>query len=123
MKCIILAGGMGTRLSEETDRIPKPMVEIGGRPILWHILKIYSHWGINDFVVCLGYRGYVVKEYFANYFLHMSDVRFDIASGQMEVIHNQAEPWRVTLAADSLFDYATGESPATFNDPDFPTRS
>ena len=102
MKCIILAGGMGTRLSEETDRIPKPMVEIGGRPILWHILKIYSHWGINDFVVCLGYRGYVIKEYFANYFLHMSDVRFDIAAGQMEIINNQAEPWRVTLIDTGL---------------------
>ena len=97
MKCIILAGGLGSRLSEETTRIPKPMVEIGSRPLLWHILKIYSHWGINDFVICLGYKGYIIKEYFANYYLHMSDVSFDISSGNMEVIHNEAEPWRVTL--------------------------
>ena len=97
MKCVILAGGLGTRLSEETGQVPKPMVGIGGRPILWHIMKIYSHWGINDFIVCLGYKGYVIKEYFSNYFLHMSDVSFDIASGNMEIIQNQAEPWRVTL--------------------------
>jgi glucose-1-phosphate cytidylyltransferase len=102
MKCVILAGGMGTRLSEETGRVPKPMVEIGGRPILWHILKIYSHWGINEFIICLGYKGYVIKEYFANYFLHMSDVSFDIASGTMDVIQNQAEPWRVTLIDTGL---------------------
>lgn len=102
MKCVILAGGMGTRLSEETGRVPKPMVEIGGRPILWHILKIYSHWGINEFIICLGYKGYVIKEYFANYFLHMSDVSFDIASGTMDIIQNQAEPWRVTLIDTGL---------------------
>ncbi len=107
MKCIILAGGLGTRLSEETARIPKPMVEIGGRPILWHILKIYSHWGINDFIVCLGYKGYVIKEYFANYYLHMCDVSFDVAKGSMEVINNQAEPWRVTLI-DTGADTMTG---------------
>ena len=97
MKCVILAGGLGTRLAEETVRIPKPMVEIGGRPILWHIMKIYGAHGINDFVICLGYRGYVIKEYFANYFMHMSDVTVDLAKGSMEVIRNASEPWRVTL--------------------------
>lgn len=97
MKCVILAGGLGTRLAEETVRIPKPMVEIGGRPILWHIMKIYGANGINDFVVCLGYRGYVIKEYFANYFMHMSDVSFDLSSGDMQIIRNTSEPWRVTL--------------------------
>ena len=97
MKAVILAGGLGTRLSEETVRIPKPMVEIGGRPILWHIMKYYSTFGIVDFVICLGYRGYVIKEYFANYFLHMSDVTFDLAGNRMEVHRREAEPWRVTL--------------------------
>ena len=97
MKAAILAGGLGTRLSEETVIRPKPMVEIGGHPILWHIMKIYSHHGINDFIICLGYKGYVIKEYFANYVLHMSDVTFDMTSGQMEVHQNTAEPWRVTL--------------------------
>lgn len=97
MKAVILAGGFGTRISEETNLIPKPMIEVGGRPILWHIMKIYSHWGINDFIVCLGYKGYVIKEYFANYFLHMSDVTFDIKNNRMEVHSNLAEPWRVTL--------------------------
>ena len=97
MKAVILAGGLGTRLSEETVVRPKPMVEIGGRPILWHILKIYSAHDIRDFIVCCGYKGYVIKEYFANYFLHMSDVTFDMQSNQMEVHHRKAEPWRVTL--------------------------
>lgn len=97
MKCVILAGGLGTRLSEETSVRPKPMIEIGGKPILWHIMKIYSHYGVNDFIICLGYKGYVVKEYFANYFLHMSDVTFDLSSNHMEVHENNAEPWRVTL--------------------------
>lgn len=97
MKAVILAGGYGTRLSEETHLKPKPMVEIGGRPILWHILKIYSASGINDFIICCGYKGYVIKEYFANYFLHMSDVTFDMKSNQMEVHQKHAEPWRVTL--------------------------
>ena len=97
MKAVILAGGMGTRLSEETATRPKPMVEIGGKPILWHIMKIYSAHGVNDFIVCLGYKGYMIKEYFANYFLHTSDVTFDIAGNSMEVHHNSAEPWRVTL--------------------------
>ena len=97
MKAVILAGGMGTRISEETQLRPKPMIEIGGKPLLWHIMKTYSHHGINDFVVCLGYKGYVIKEYFANYFLHMSDVTFDIAGNRMEVHHKYAEPWRVTL--------------------------
>jgi len=102
MKCVILAGGFGTRLAEETVRIPKPMVEIGGRPILWHIMKSYSTHGINDFVICLGYRGYVIKEYFANYFLHSSDVTFDMKDGSMEIIRNQSEPWRVTLVDTGL---------------------
>ncbi len=97
MKAVILAGGLGTRISEETHLKPKPMVEIGGRPILWHILKIYSHHGINDFVICAGYKGYIIKEYFANYFLHMSDVTFDIEKNQMEVHTRNAEPWRVTV--------------------------
>lgn len=97
MKVVILAGGLGTRISEETDVRPKPMVEIGGRPILWHIMKIYSSYGLNDFVVCLGYKGYVIKEYFSNYSLHMSDVTFDVANGRCEVLQNSAEPWRVTL--------------------------
>jgi len=97
MKAVILAGGLGTRISEETDNKPKPMIEIGGKPILWHIMKIYSAHGIHDFVVCLGYRGYVIKEYFANYFLHMSDVTFDMGDNKIEVHQNNAEPWRVTL--------------------------
>ncbi len=96
-KVVILAGGLGTRISEETSTKPKPMIEIGGRPILWHIMKIYSHYGMNDFIVCLGYRGYVIKEYFANYFLHMSDVTFDMERNQMEVHQRFAESWRVTL--------------------------
>ncbi len=97
MKAVILAGGLGTRLAEETSVRPKPMVEVGGKPVLWHILKTYSHHGVNDFVVCLGYRGFVIKEYFANYFLHMSDVTFDLAENRMEVCHRHCEPWRVTL--------------------------
>lgn len=97
MKAVILAGGLGTRLSEETVIKPKPMVEVGGRPILWHILKCYSLYGVNDFVICCGYKGYVIKEYFANYFLHMSDVTFDMRTNEMEVHHRKAEPWRVTL--------------------------
>jgi len=97
MKAVILAGGLGTRISEETHLKPKPMIEIGGLPILWHIMKIYSAHGVNEFIICCGYKGYVIKEYFANYFLHMSDVTFDMASNQMEVHHKKAEPWRVTL--------------------------
>ncbi len=97
LKAVILAGGLGTRLSEETVVKPKPMVEIGGRPILWHIMKIYSSYGINDFVICLGYKGYMIKEYFANYCLHMSDVTFNMSDGSIEVHQNTAEPWRVTL--------------------------
>jgi glucose-1-phosphate cytidylyltransferase len=97
MKAVILAGGLGTRISEETHIKPKPMIEIGGRPILGHIMKIYSSHGVKDFIICCGYRGYVIKEYFANYFLHMSDVTFNMASNQMEVHHKKAEPWRVTL--------------------------
>lgn len=97
MKAVILAGGLGTRISEETIVRPKPMIEIGGKPILWHIMKIYSAHGVNDFLILCGYRGYVIKEYFANYFLHMSDVTFDLAYNVMEVHHRYAEPWRVTL--------------------------
>jgi glucose-1-phosphate cytidylyltransferase len=97
MKAVILAGGLGTRISEETAVKPKPMIEIGGRPILWHIMKIYSAHGVNDFVICCGYKGYVIKEYFANYFLHMSDVTFDMSRNTMEVHQRKAEPWRVTL--------------------------
>jgi glucose-1-phosphate cytidylyltransferase len=97
MKAVILAGGLGTRISEETHLKPKPMIEIGGRPILWHIMKIYSSHGVNDFIICCGYKGYIIKEYFENYFLHMSDVTFDIENNQMEVHQRKAEPWRVTL--------------------------
>jgi len=97
MKAIILAGGLGSRLSEETSARPKPMVEIGGKPILWHILKIYSAAGINDFIICLGYKGYLIKEYFANYFLHMSDVTIDMQHNSMEVHQKFAEPWKITL--------------------------
>ena len=97
MKAVILAGGFGTRISEETNIKPKPMVEVGGKPILWHIMKIYSAHGINDFIICCGYKGYVIKEYFANYFLHMSDVTFDMACNEMQVHQQHVEPWKVTL--------------------------
>jgi len=97
MKAVIFAGGLGTRISEETHLKPKPMIEIGGMPILWHIMKIYSHHGINDFIICCGYKGYLIKEYFANYFLHMSDVTFDMRNNSMQVHQQSAEPWRVTL--------------------------
>ena len=107
MKCVILAGGLGTRIAEETGSRPKPMIDIGGRPILWHIMKIYSQHGFNDFVVCCGYKGYVIKEYFANYFLHMSDVTFHIAENRMDVHRETAEPWRVTLV-DTGEDTMTG---------------
>ena len=102
MKALILAGGFGTRLSEETDIKPKPMVEVGGKPILWHILKTYSHYGINEFVLLLGYKGYYIKEFFANYFLHQSDVTIDISNGSMEVHSNASEPWKVTLLDTGL---------------------
>jgi len=107
VKAVILAGGLGTRLNEETAVRPKPMVEIGGRPILWHILKMYSHHGIRDFVICCGYKGYVIKEYFANYFLHMSDVTFDMQHNRMEVHSKRVEPWTVTLV-DTGEDSMTG---------------
>jgi len=106
MKTVILAGGLGTRISEETHLKPKPMIEIGGKPILWHIMKIYSFYGLNDFIICLGYKGYVIKEYFSNYFLHMSNVTFDMQNNRMEVHQQNAEPWRVTLVD-------TGESAMT----------
>ncbi|KFN43122.1 glucose-1-phosphate cytidylyltransferase [Arenimonas oryziterrae] len=107
MKAVILAGGLGTRISEETAVRPKPMIDIGGMPILWHILKIYSHHGINDFVICLGYKGYLIKEFFANYFLHRSDVTIDLRSNSMDVHHKHAEPWRITLV-DTGMDTQTG---------------
>ncbi|MFO6421473.1 glucose-1-phosphate cytidylyltransferase [Hylemonella sp. W303a] len=107
MKAVILAGGLGTRISEETHLKPKPMIEIGGKPILWHIMKIYSAHGVNDFVICCGYRGYVIKEYFANYFLHTSDITFDMSNNRMEVHQRHAEPWRVTLV-DTGEDTMTG---------------
>jgi glucose-1-phosphate cytidylyltransferase len=102
MKVLILAGGYGTRLSEETNVVPKPMVEIGGRPIIWHIMKLYSHYGFNDFVVLLGYKGYYIKEFFANYFLHQSDVTIDLTTGEMQVHKNESEPWKVTLLETGL---------------------
>ena len=107
MKAVILAGGLGTRISEESHLRPKPMIEIGGKPILWHIMKIYSAHGLNDFVICLGYKGYIIKEYFANYYLHASDVTFDLANNKMEIHHNNTEPWRITLI-DTGDDTMTG---------------
>jgi len=102
MKVVILAGGRGTRISEETGSIPKPMIEIGGKPIIWHIMKLYSHYGFNDFIICLGYKGYVIKEYFANYFLHSADIELDISRNQMSVLGSKAEPWKVTLIDTGL---------------------
>jgi len=107
MKAVILAGGLGTRISEESASRPKPMIEVGGKPILWHIMKIYSHYGVNDFIVCCGYKGYVIKEYFANYFLHTSDVTFNMQKNTMEVHQRFAEPWKVTLV-DTGEDTMTG---------------
>lgn len=107
MKAVILAGGFGTRISEETDLKPKPMIDLGGKPILWHILKTYSHHGINDFVICCGYKSYVIKEYFANYFLHMSDVTIDMKENSMEVHNKRVEPWKITLV-DTGEDSMTG---------------
>lgn len=107
MKAVILAGGLGTRISEETHLKPKPMIEIGGKPILWHLMKIYSSYGINDFIICCGFKGYVIKEYFANYFLHMSDVTFDMTNNKMKVHQQNAEPWTVTLV-DTGEDTQTG---------------
>lgn len=107
MKAVILAGGLGTRLSEETDKKPKPMVEIGGRPILWHIMKIYSQHGINEFIICLGYKGYVIKEYFTNYFSHLADITVDLSNNQVEVHQQYAEPWKVTLV-DTGIESMTG---------------
>ena len=107
MKAVILAGGLGTRISEESHLRPKPMIEIGGKPILWHIMKIYSAHGLNDFIICLGYKGYMIKEYFANYYLHSSDVTFDMVNNKMEIHQNSTEPWRVTLV-DTGDDTMTG---------------
>ena len=107
MKVVLLAGGLGTRISEESHLKPKPMIEIGGRPILWHIMKTYSQYGLNDFIICCGYKSYVIKEYFANYFLHLSDVTFDLKNNKMEVHHNESEPWKVTLV-DTGEDTMTG---------------
>ncbi len=107
MKAVILAGGLGTRLAEESYLKPKPMVEIGGKPMLWHVMKIYSHYGIHDFIICLGYKSYIIKEYFANYYLHMSDVTFDMKYHQTQIHYNKAEPWRVTLV-DTGEDTMTG---------------
>lgn len=107
MKVVLLAGGLGTRISEESHLKPKPMIEIGGRPILWHIMKIYSKYGLNDFIICCGYKGYVIKEYFANYFLHLSDVTFDLKNNKMDVHFNESEPWKVTLV-DTGDDTMTG---------------
>jgi len=107
MKAVILAGGLGTRISEESTLRPKPMIEIGGKPILWHIMKMYASHGINEFIICCGYKGYVIKEYFANYFLHTSDVTFDMQSNKMEVHQNSAEPWKVTVV-DTGDDTMTG---------------
>jgi len=102
MKVVILAGGFGTRLSEETDIKPKPMIEIGEKPILWHIIKIYSYYGFNDFIICLGYKGYIIKEYFSNYFLHQSDVTMDLEKNSMEILQSKAEPWKITLVDTGL---------------------
>jgi glucose-1-phosphate cytidylyltransferase len=107
MKAVILAGGLGTRIAEESDSKPKPMVEIGGKPLLWHIMKIYAHHGINDFVICLGYKGYVIKEFFFNYYRHMSDMRIDLKTGDVQILNSQAEDWRVTLI-DTGPDTMTG---------------
>ena len=102
MKVVILAGGLGTRLSEETDLRPKPMVEIGGKPILWHIMKIYSSYGYNEFVICCGYKGYVIKEYFANYFLHQADVEVDLVKNELKIHDSHSEPWKITLVDTGL---------------------
>jgi glucose-1-phosphate cytidylyltransferase len=125
MKAVILAGGFGTRISEETHLRPKPMVEIGGRPILWHIMKLYSHYGVNEFIICCGYKGYIIKEYFANYFLHMSDVTFDMVTNEMQVHRKKAENWKVTLVDTGpstltggrlkrVFDYLDPQEPFCF---------
>lgn len=122
MKAVILAGGLGTRISEESNLRPKPMIEIGGRPILWHVMKIYAHHGINDFIVCLGYRGYVIKEFFANYLLHNSDVTIDASSGEIAYHQTSAEPWRVTLVETGEATMTGGrlKRVASYLDPDEP---
>ena len=102
MKAVILAGGRGTRISEETEVLPKPMVEIGGKPIIWHIMKLYSHYGFNDFIVCLGYRGYMLKEYFSHYFMHMSDVTIDLSKNETKIHTTASEPWKITLVDTGL---------------------
>ncbi len=107
MKVVILAGGRGTRISEETEVLPKPMVEIGGKPLIWHIMKLYAHYGFNDFIICLGYRGYMIKEYFSHYFMHMSDVTIDLSKNKMDIHYTASEPWRITLV-DTGLDTMTG---------------
>ena len=108
MKVVILAGGLGTRISEETDYKPKPMIEIGGKPILWHILKIYSHYGLNDFIICCGYKGYAIKEYFKNYLLHQSDVIFDLKSGNVDILEERSDDWKITLVDTGEFTMTGG---------------
>ncbi len=108
MKVVMLAGGLGTRISEETDHKPKPMIEIGGKPILWHILKIYSHYGLNDFIICFGYKGYAIKEYFKNYLLHQSDVIFDLKSGSVDILEKRSENWKITLVDTGEFTMTGG---------------
>ena len=102
MKVVLLAGGMGTRISEETDLRPKPMIEIGGKPILWHIMKTYSHYGFNEFIICCGYKGYMIKEYFANYFLHQADITVDLAENKLDILQSNVEPWKITLIDTGL---------------------
>ena len=122
MKAVILAGGLGTRISEETALKPKPMIEIGGKPILWHIMKIYSHYGVNEFIICCGYKGYMIKEYFANYFLHQSDVTIDMISNKMEIHKKRAEPWKITLIDTGEHTMTGGRIKKLknyFNDEDF----
>lgn len=125
MKVVILAGGLGTRISEETDLKPKPMIEIGGKPILWHIMKIYSHYGFNDFIICCGYKGYMIKEYFANYFLHQADVTIDLAKNDYQIHQSKAEPWKITLVDTGLNTMTGGRikriQPYLNNEPFFMT--
>ena len=123
MKTVILAGGLGTRLSEETELKPKPLVEIGGKPILWHIMKIYSAYGLNEFIICLGYKGYLIKEYFYNYFLHNSDVTIDIKNNNLKIINEKSEAWKVTLVDTPLSSFKYLKAPPAVIISGFPSRS